>query len=540
MALLIKIALLTVLASSSFSAHTQNWAWALPLDGAGNETCNAMAAAPGGRVVVGGAFDETIAFGGWQAASQGRSDLFLAVFNADQELEWAIGAGSSQDDEISSLAILPSGDIACAGAFWFELQLADTLLTSPPDNPRSLFVARFSPQGQLRWAHSISGQGLKGLGGIAARSDGSLAIAGFFERTLELGHITLESMGIAGATYSFTAVLEGNGSTRWARQAGLSGDTRAHDLAVLPDGSIAIGGYFNAVTQIGNETFNANTSDRDGFLACYDAFGEVRWARKAGGVFDEEILALASDAEGHVYATGYLVGVMTLSGELAIQSSTTSPDFFLLKYSSQGEAIYARALGGPQFQQALSIAEHGGQLAIGGGYQGTMGFDGLSASSASNLDAFIAGFEASSGEARWLATVPAGQFAQVFDLAYNPTGAVLACGSFSQSALFDSMSWPSTGSTGAFFGQLSPALTPAPFAATRELPVTVFPNPARGQLHLAPPSTTYRTLLFDPLGRAVFSSQGQHLLHLPPLPPGVYTLWVEEGQQQARLRVVLH
>lgn len=524
-----------------FALQAQDWGWAIPLDGTGNESCNAVLATPDGRVVAGGAFDEAISIDGWQAVSQGRADLFLAVFGPGQDLEWAISAGGSQDDEITSLAILPSGDIACAGAFWFELQLADTLLVSPGDSPRSLFVALFSPQGQLRWARSFSGAGIKGLGGIAARPDGRLALAGFFERTLDLGAITLESGTSSGATFAFVALVDEEGETRWAQQAGFSGDTRALALAVLPDGGIAIGGFFNAITLFGNNQFIANTSDRDGFLAGYDAEGELRWARKAGGVFDEEIRALASDAEGNIYATGLLVGVMTLSDELAIQSSTGNSDFFLLKYSAEGNPLYARAFGGTQLQQGLAIAEQDGQLAISGGYQGAMAFDGFSANSASNFDAFVAGFDAANGQARWLATVPAGFFALASSVAFGAAGEVYACGSFGQSAVFDGAAWASIGNTAGFLGQLSTALTPvaaAPLPA--DLQVAAFPNPTRGQLQLSPPSSGYRTILFDPLGRAVFASQGQHLLLLPPLPPGVYTLWVQEGARQARLRVVVY
>lgn len=518
--------------------QAQDWSWVLPLDGLGDESCRSVRAAADGRVLVGGAFEGTLEIEGWQAVSAGESDLFLASFGPDRSLQWALGAGGSQDDEISSITILPCGDIVCAGAFWFSMPLADTVLLSG-SSPRALFTARFSPEGTLRWARSFSGQGLKGIAGVAAISDDSLAIAGFFEQTLELSGMNLESGLDDGSTFTFTALLDGGGATLWAQQAGYSGDTRATALALLPDGAIAIGGFFNDTTRIGELQFTANTFDRDVFLACYGPGGELRWARKAGGVIDDELAALAADEQGNIYATGFLVGVMALSDEIIIQSSTGNADFFLLKYSPGGEPLFGRALGGTELQQGLAIAVHDGIVVAGGAFQGAMAFDGFSADAGASPDAFIAGFN-QNGEARWLVTIPADFVALASSLDFGPQGQLFAGGAFGQNAAFDGAVWTSSGSTSLFLGQLRPSLTPAAPAPPR-LPVEVFPNPARGRIYLHPPGRDYRFVLYNALGRPILQARGQDEAALPPgLPPGVYFLIIEEDGKIGKLRLLIH
>ena len=520
-----------------FLLSAQDWAWVQPLDGLGNESCRSIKAAPDGGLFVGGAFEGSLEIEDWQALSEGESDLFLAAFGPDQKLLWALSAGGSQDDEIASIAILPSGDIVCVGAFWFELPLVDTVLSSG-SSPRALFAARFSPEGELRWARSVSGQGLKGIAGIAAQSDDTLAISGFFEKTLELGDSTLESGLDDGSTFSFTALLDGAGNTLWAQPAGYSGDTRASALALQSDGAIVIGGFFNDTTLIGDAQFTANTFDRDVFLACYSPAGEVRWARKAGGVIDDELSAMAIDEQGNIYATGILVGVMTLSEEISIQSSTGNSDFYLLKYAPDGTPIFGRALGGQEVQQGLAIAVHGGIVAIGGAYQGAMAFDGFQADAGASPDGFIAGFNLE-GQARWLATIPADIVSLTSTIDYGPEGQLFAGGAFGQQATFDEATWTSIGNTGLFIGQLRPSLTPVN-AAPPTLSVSVYPNPAKEQLNLYPPGRHYKVALYDPLGRPVFQAQGQDVLALPNLPPGVYTLVVEEMEKVGKVQLVIY
>lgn len=515
----------------------QDWSWVLPLDGQGDESCRSIKIAPDGKAWIAGAFEGTLEIESWQASSSGESDLFLACFSPDQELLWAISAGGSQDDEIAAIALLPSGDIACAGSFWFDMPLADTVLSSG-SSPRALFVARFAPNGELRWARSFSGQGLKGIAGITAVSDDSLAIAGFFERTLELNGLTLESGLNDGSTFAFTALLDGSGATRWAQQAGYSGDTRAAALTALPDGGIAIGGFFNDTTRVGALQFTANTYDRDVFLACYASDGALRWARKAGGVIDDELAALATDSQGNIYATGYLVGVMALSDDISIQSSTGNADLFLLKYAPDGAPLFGRALGGPELQQGLAIAVNENMVAIGGACQGAMAFDGFSMDAGSSPDAFIAGFNLD-GEARWLVGVPADFVALASSLDFGPQGQLFVGGAYGFTASFDDTSWVSEGNTALFFGQLRPSLTPAAVRPA-PLPVSVFPNPARSRLFLSPAGKDYEVALFDPLGRYVLRAQGIDVLELPPgLAPGVYTLVVRKGRKTGKVQVAI-
>ncbi|MCO6480721.1 MAG: T9SS type A sorting domain-containing protein [Phaeodactylibacter sp.] len=512
----------------------QSWSWVAPIDGSGGESCLALESLESGGVVAGGAFSGSLEVQGWEAEGQGGDDLYLLRLNADQELEWALAAGSPQDDETTALTELPDGDIAFAGAFWFELQLGDTLLSSG-SNPRGLFVARLSPQGQLRWARSIPGEGLKNITGLAARPDGSLALAGYFEQNLNLSPSFLDSGRDDGSTFAFLATLDGSGNTRWAQQAGQSNDTRAYALALLPDGGLAIGGFFNDTTRFEDTQFTANTFDPDAFLACYAPDGSFRWARKAGGVIDDEINALAAGPDGALYATGAMIGVMAVSDDIVLQTISGNPNFFLLKYDADGTPLFGRTFGNTQIQQGLDIGVQEGLVAISGAFAGELEVDGLSANSGGATHGFVVGFN-TAGEGRWLVPIPADQALVASRLDIGPEGRVAVGGSYFPSATFDAEALTCLGGTGAFTAQLNPALTPAAEPPAPELEVTVFPNPGNGRFFLRPGGLPYDVQVYDGLGRLVKQWEGVDEVELPGA--GEYTLVVILGEKRRILRVL--
>jgi hypothetical protein len=457
------------------NSFAQFWSWTLQVDGGGIENCRDLITTPDNGWVLGGSFEETIALDGWSATSNGERDALLAVFDETQNLKWAITGGGSQDDEIRALDIFPNGDIICAGSFWFNLNLGDTTLTTT-ESPRSLFTARFSSQGALLWVQQHEGLGLKEITDLVITDDGGFVVAGYYEQFLTLGDSTLQSNTDDGTTYSLIASFDGDGVFQWVQQGGFRRATRANAITKLPNGDLVIGGFFNDTTLIAGQQIIANAFDRDVFLAAYAATGTPLWAKKAGGVIDDELTALTSDSEGNIYATGIIVGLMTLSDDITIQTQDGNSDFFLLKYDDSGNALWGRALGGTLVQQGLTIALRDGLITIGGTFQGDMAFDGLEASAGNTSYGFVAGFNME-GEGRWLVPIPADLLAIVSAVTISPAKRVLVGGSFGQTGTFDQNTLMSSGPTSLFVGQLWPALTGEITRGIEQVGISVFPNP---------------------------------------------------------------
>jgi len=536
-----KSLLLTLAVLLSVSAIAQSWSWALPLDGEGTESTEAVAHTANGGFAVGGSFRGTIELEGWSATAAGGTDAFLAYYGPGQDLQWAISGGDSENDNISSLVALPDGGLLCAGSYWFEITLGDSTLMADV-SPRTLFTARFSAEGVLEWVRQYPGEGLKEIEDIAVLSDGSIALAGFYERTLQIADTLLESGTLDETTYCFTALLNADGQLQWVQQGGQNGATRARALALLPDNGIAIGGYFDDTTSIAGEVLTANSHDRDAFLAAYSNNGAPLWARKAGGVIDEELLGLDSDSEGNLYATGYMIGVMTLSEAISIQTNNGNSNFFILKYNAQGEPQWGRSLGGTSLQGGEAIVAQDGLIALSGYFQEQMAFDGFQVDAGATPDAFIAGFN-QDGEARWLATIPSDGFSLANALAINNARRILVGGSFRETASFDQLDFNGEGNSTAFVGQLWPAFTSTEEpGSSSNAAIKVYPNPVRDTLffEFAKPiqEESLFLCLYNSNGQPVRCrevpdiSDGSIYLSVNGIPAGVYQWIGWQGKEQ--------
>ena len=87
--------------------------------------------------------------------------------------------------------------------------------------------------------------------------------------------------------------------------------------------------------------------------------GNLLWAKRAGGLFDEQGNAVAVDSQGNSYVTGYFQDTGTFGPGEANQTQLVtagSADIFIAKYNSDGMLVWAKKAGGASFDQGNGIA----------------------------------------------------------------------------------------------------------------------------------------------------------------------------------------
>lgn len=509
-------------------AFSQTWPLLRTVDGDNFESVDALLPLQNGETIIAGTYFGSSAFPDGTPSS-GKADLFLAGYDANGDLNWFLEGGDQENETVSGLAELPNGDIAIAGSYWFNLPLGDTILTTG-SSVRSLFVARFTPQGHLVWAKRLSGDGLKDIADVGVLPDSSIVIAGFFRNTLELGDSTLVTEAEPGSTSLFVAAYAPDGHLRWVSQAGGADDLRITAMAVGPEGQIGVGGNFNGVSELAGTTLDAGFFNQDVFLAAFSPTGIPLWARDLGGVIDDNLQDIAIDTAGNLYATGNIIGVMNLSEEISIESSNGNDDCFLVKYSADGTPLWGRALGGPDVQDGLSIAVQRDFVVIGGGFQGSIGWDGLSADVGEDgiIWGLIAAFTPD-GDARWLRTLPTSDFGLIECLAFSDDQQLYAGGSFGNTGAFNGETIPSDGPNSGFWGRLSDLLSPIPMDAEAEAtPIVAFPNPTKGEVQLTNIPMEATVSIFNAMGQCVQpSASANRPVDLFHLPEGWYVLRVK-------------
>ena len=375
----------------------QTWTGGQVLGGEGNDQAFFLRKFRTDQWVVSGIFEQRLQqFAAWPD-SRGSRDIFLAKY-ADGEIGEVRSIGGPFADRLWALDANGKGDLVVAGQYTVEVGIDDQLFQSDPFSSAT-FLARFDRSLVLQWWIQLVGTGIIEVSDIKLGSFGEMYVAGSFQDSMWWDTDLWVS---GGESDMFVARVDTAGNLDWLRHFGQSGDTRATAMDEK-NGRLLLAGVFNDQTSFGGAGMTANTKDLDVFLLSMDGqAGEVGWAVKAGGVFDEEVSKVVLDDEGFGYAFGQLIGVMNISPQQSIQSSTGQSDLFLLKYDTEGIAVLAKAFNapGPQLAADLEIKED--KLIISGYFQQALSLSPLPTEASDNYAGFVAAIDKDNFGPEWL------------------------------------------------------------------------------------------------------------------------------------------
>lgn len=218
----------------------------------------------------------------------------------------------------------------------------------------------------------------------------------------------------------------------WAAQGG-NGAAGGQGIARQPNGSYTVVGHFRATLSVGGQTL-VSQGDDDVLLIQYNATGRVQWAKRAGGPGHDGGTAIASDAAGNLYVSGYFNGRTDFDGT-TLASVGGSDDAFLAKYSGTGILLWVQQAGGslPDYATALTL-DRAGNVVVAGQFQGPIIFGSTTIGRAGMSAGFLAQYDAN-GNLQWAQDLPesvvggvaANDVGELYVAgALAPTGGVLA------------------------------------------------------------------------------------------------------------------
>lgn len=367
--------------------------------------------------------------------------------------------GSSGDERGQGLVQDAAGNVYITGSFMltadFDIKSGVTNLTANGVG-KDIFVAKYSPSGELLWAKAIGDANDDGGYGIAVDAAGNVYVTGTFAGTVDFdpgaGMYNLTSVGLADV---FICKLDGSGNFLWAKSFGGTSFDNAGGIALDGFGAIYTTGAFSGTVDFdpgpGVSTLASTSGAYNLFVSKLDAAGNFLWAKAMGGSGGGGIMAfgIAVDGSSNVITTGYYTGLTDFDpgpGVAALNTQDGGQGCYVSKLDGSGNYVWARSFDSPGGEAGQAIALDGsGNAYITGSYQMTVDFDpGAGVVNLTSVggtqDIFIVKLDGA-GSLVWAKSFGGNSADVGFGITLDKTGNIYATGEFGATADFD----PGTG-----------------------------------------------------------------------------------------------
>ncbi|HEY0373015.1 MAG TPA: IPT/TIG domain-containing protein [Thermoanaerobaculia bacterium] len=292
------------------------------LGGSGEDSSTEVMVDGSGNAYVAGTTTSTtfpgVSGGSIQSANGGNYDAFVTKINgAGSAITYSTFLGGSGDEIVSDIIINSSGNAFVAGvtaSTSFPGVTGSSLQPSNAGGTYDGFLTKLNTAGSaITWSTFLGGSGTEFLSAMALDSSGNLIVAGDTDSTSFPGVTggSLQSSNNGGNDAFLTKINSGATAITWSTfLGGNNGDfVSPGSLGLDSSNNVYVGGAtlsttFNGVNGSSMQPSSGGGTTDSWLAKLNSSASSITWATFLGGSGSDNILAMAVDASGNIYATG--------------------------------------------------------------------------------------------------------------------------------------------------------------------------------------------------------------------------------------------
>ncbi|QQR88782.1 MAG: PQQ-like beta-propeller repeat protein [Myxococcales bacterium] len=192
--------------------------------------------------------------------------------------------------QVSGANVSTNNNLYIAGHFPINLDFDGTVLQSVNTNTYDIFLASFLSNGTLRWAKRFGGTGNDQANGMVTDINGNTYLAGSFEGSFTFSGNPVVAKGVIDG---LILKIDPNGAETSAMSIGVaSSATQVTAIDIDSNNNFYITGWFSSdAFDLGNGVL-ANEGSSDVFVASYTSSGTLRWAKNWGSTAGDSPLSI--------------------------------------------------------------------------------------------------------------------------------------------------------------------------------------------------------------------------------------------------------
>ncbi|MBI5962998.1 MAG: SBBP repeat-containing protein [Chloroflexi bacterium] len=369
---------------------------------------------------------------------------------ASGDFLWAKGMGGPNQDEGNSITVDSAGNVYTTGDFQntvdFDPGTGIANLTSA--GGADIFISKSDSDGNFLWAKNMGGVGGDDGICIAVDSNGNIYTIGDFTGTADFDpNAGTSSLTSAGGRDIFVSKLDGNGNFVWAKNMGGTYSDVGLDITLDSSGNVYTTGGFVDTADFDPGVGVSNLSSAgsaDIFVSKLDSNGGFVWAKSMGGMGKDDGLEIRLDSNGNIYTIGRFENTADFDPGASAFNLTSAglSDSFISKLDHNGNFVWAKSMGGADYDDGYSIAlDSNDNIYAMGGFSGTADFDPgpgiFNLTSAGYEDIFISKLDAD-GNLLWAKSIGGTDYDYGGTIALDSGNNIYMTGDYSGTVDFDS------------------------------------------------------------------------------------------------------
>lgn len=284
--------------------------------------------------------------------------------------KWAYGIGDVSEENLDALVTDSENNVIIGGQMYSSTDMDPTEFSHVLNQIglQDAFIEKFDESGFVQWAHNFGGPGYDGVYKLAVDNADNIYAIGYFAGTADFDPDMVDEAKITskGGYDMFMVKFDKNGEFIWVNGFGALEDDWINNITIDKDGNIYISGQFKGIVDFDGSAagvleINSTLDLYDGFVAKYNTDGEVSWAFRMGGFYDDIATELVVDQAGNIIVTGTFQGTADFDGQFLDAVDGTMPgwpkegDVYIAKYSADADLIWAKSIkGDPGFNGGYS------------------------------------------------------------------------------------------------------------------------------------------------------------------------------------------
>jgi acyl carrier protein len=298
-----------------------NYLWAKKIGGLGEDLIQSVHISADGNIVMGGQFSGTAdldpGIGIAEYTAAGFKDGFILVLDPFGNYVWSkVFGGEGNEENVKDITTDIDGNVFCIGYYSGAINVdpGASELELISNGQTDVFFVKYDVTGDFLNSKSIGGTGIDQGFGIVSDLSGNVYLTGFFYFTVDFDpSVAIENITSNGLSDVFLLKLDTDFNFLWAQKS-VSGpsNNRAYSIALYDNSYLYLTGGFNSTADFDASLVLmslTSNGNADAFIQKIDLDGNAIWAKNIGGTLYDQGTSITFDDFGNVYTTGYFAGV---------------------------------------------------------------------------------------------------------------------------------------------------------------------------------------------------------------------------------------